>query len=148
MTKPEQISRELGVRYILAGSVRKADKRVRITAQLVDTTTNSPLWAERYDRPWQDIFTLQDEITSKIVAALRVQIAPEEQRRLNRIPTNNLEAYDLFLRGWTLYGQLTEEATLQARQLFEQATQLDSNYADAYAALAATYLLEWTWQWQ
>jgi len=146
--KPGQISKELGVRYVLEGSVRKADNRVRITAQLVDTTTNSPLWAERYDRLWQDIFTLQDEITSKIIAALRVQIAPEEQRRLHRIPTSNLEAYDLFLRGWTLYGHLTEEATLESRRLFEQATQLDPHYADAYAALAATYLLEWTWQWQ
>jgi adenylate cyclase len=121
---------------------------VRITAQLVDTTTNSPLWAERYDRPWQDIFALQDDITSKIVAALRVQIAPEEQKRLARIPTNSLEAYDLFLRGWALYGQTTEETTLQARHLFEQATRLDPHYAELYAALAATYLLEWTWQWQ
>lgn len=146
--KPEQISKELGVRYILHGSVRKADNRVRITAQLVDATTNSPLWADRYDRPWQDIFALQDEITSKIVTALRVQIAPEEQQRLERVPTNNLEAYDLLLRGWSLYGQMTEETTLQARRLFEQATQLDANYAEAYAALAATYLLEWTWQWQ
>jgi TolB-like protein/tetratricopeptide (TPR) repeat protein len=145
---PQQISKELGVRYVLEGSVRKADNRVRITAQLVDTTTNSPLWAERYDRPWHDIFALQDEITGKIVASLRVQIAPEEQKRLGRIPTNNLEAYDLFLRGWMLYGQTTEETTQQARHLFEQATRLDNNYAEAYAALAATYLLEWTWQWQ
>lgn len=147
-TKPEQIGKELGVRYVLAGSVRKADNRVRITAQLVDTTTNSSLWAERYDRLWQDIFALQDEITGKIVAALQVQIAPEEQKRLKRIPTNNLEAYDFFLRGWSLYGQMTEETTLQARQLFEQAIRLDPQYADAYAALAVTYLLEWTWQWQ
>jgi len=146
--KPEQIGKELGVRYVLAGSVRKVDNRVRITAQLVDTTTNSPLWAERYDRLWQDIFALQDEITNKIVAALRVQIAPEEQKRLERVPTNSLEAYDLFLRGWSLYGQITEETTLQARQLFEQAIRLDPQYADAYAALAITYLLEWTWQWQ
>lgn len=146
--RPEQISQELGVRYILHGSVRKADNHVRITAQLVDTTTNSQLWAERYDRPWHDIFALQDEITSKIIAALRVQIAPEEQQRLQRIPTNSLEAYDLLLRGWSLYGQMTEETTLQARHLFEHATQLDANYAEAYAALAATYLLEWTWQWQ
>jgi adenylate cyclase len=145
---PEQVSQELGVRYILQGSVRKADTRVRITAQLVDTTTNSQLWAERYDRPWQDIFALQDEITSKIVTALRVQIAPEEQRRLQHVPTHNLEAYDLLLRGWSLYEQMTEEATVQARQLFTQAVRLDPQYAEAYTALAITYLLEWTWQWQ
>jgi len=148
VVQPEQIGKELGVRYVLAGSVRKADNRVRITAQLVDTTTNSPLWAERYDRQWQDIFALQDEITGKIVTALRIQIAPEEQQRLARVPTTNLEAYDLFLRGWSLYGHMTKETTLHARQLFQQATQLDPRYADAYAALAATYLLEWTWQWQ
>ncbi|MGE0825305.1 MAG: CHAT domain-containing protein [Candidatus Binatia bacterium] len=145
---PEQISHELGVRYLLTGSVRKADERVRITAQLVDATTNASLWAERYDRPWHDIFALQDDISRHIVAALQVRIAPDEQQRLTTIPTGNLEAYDYVLRGWALYGRLTERAIVQARQLFAQATQLDPHYAEAYAALSATYLLEWTWQWQ
>jgi adenylate cyclase len=138
-----EVSRQLGVRYVLEGSVRKADDRVRITAQLVDATTESHLWAERYDRPLQEIFALQDEIVQKIVFALRVKLMPEEQERFKRAPTNSLEAYDYFLRGSELFILLGKEANAQARQLYERALELDPQYAAAYARLSATYWAEW-----
>ena len=97
--KPQQVSQELGVRYVVEGSVQKAEARVRINAQLVDATTGRHLWAERYDRELKDIFALQDEITQKIVGALQVKLTAEEQGRVGRVPTDNLEAYDYFLRG-------------------------------------------------
>ena len=92
--KPEQVSQELGVRYVLEGSIRKAGKQVRITAQLVDATTGYHVWADRYDRDLQDIFALQDEVTQKIVAALEVKLTEGEQERLGQPLTNNIEAYD------------------------------------------------------
>jgi len=101
-----EVSRKLGVRYILEGSVRKAGSRVRITAQLIDATTNGHLWAERYDRELDDIFALQDEMTRQIVGALKVTLAPEEHTRVQRVPTANLDAYDAFLRGLDAYRNL------------------------------------------
>src|SRR5262249_21966675 len=117
--KVQDVSRELGVRYVLEGSVRKAGDQVRITAQLIDATTGEHLWSERYDSPLKDIFTLQDEIVQKIVFALRVKLTPEEQARFKTAPTNNLEAYDYFLRGSQLLSR-TREMNIQARQLFEK----------------------------
>jgi len=108
--KPEEVSRELGVRYILEGSVRKAGNRVRITAQLIDATTGYHLWAERYDRELKDIFTLQDEVTQKIVAALAVKLTAGEQERLVRKYTDNLEAYDYYLRGDASYYPVTKRS--------------------------------------
>ncbi len=143
----EEVSWKLGVRYVLEGSVRKADNRVRVTAQLVDATTGGHLWAERYDRELKDIFTLQDEIVQKIVAALAVKLAEGEQERLVRRYTGNLEAYDYFLRGKEYFSRFTKEANAQARQMFEKAVELDSKYAAAYAALGWIHLTDWTWQW-
>lgn len=145
--KPENVSRELGVRYVLEGSVRKAGNRVRITAQLIDATSDYHLWAERYDRELQDIFELQDEVTQKIVSALAVQLTAGEQRRLRRPPTENVQAYDYFLRGRECYFYRTKEANLQARQMFEQAIQLDPQFATAYAYLGRTHLTELAFQW-
>src|SRR5262249_4273495 len=102
--------RELGVRYVLEGSVRKAGEQVRIAAQLVDAHTGRHLWAERYDRPLQGIFALQDEIRQKIVLALKVKLTQEEQERFKSAPTDNLGAYDYFLRGLSRYWHLTKEA--------------------------------------
>jgi adenylate cyclase len=93
---PQQVSQELGVRYVVEGSVQKAEARVRIIAQLVDATTGHHLWAERYDRELKDIFALQDEITQKVIAALQVKLTAEEQGRVKQIPTDNLEAYDYY----------------------------------------------------
>ena len=145
--KPEQVSKELGVRYMLEGSVRKAGSRVRITAQLIDATTGYHLWAERYDGELQDIFALQDEVTQKIVAALEVKLTEGEQGRLGRAPTDSLEAYDCFLRGLEYHAQRTQEANAQARQLFERAITLDPRFAAAYALLGRTYLMEVVYQW-
>jgi adenylate cyclase len=141
--KPEQVSRELGVRYVLEGSVLKAGTKVRIVAQLVDATTAYHLWAERYDRDLQDIFALQDELTQKILVALKVKLTPAEQARFRHAPTTNLEAYDVFLRGWEASWRFTREANAQARQLFEQAIALDPQYAAAYAALSGAQLEAW-----
>jgi adenylate cyclase len=135
------------VRYVLEGSVRKANNRVRITAQLVDATTGHHVWAERYDRELRDIFALQDEITHKIVFALKVKLTEEEQERFRHSPTDNLEAYDAFLRGGEYYSRATKEANAQARQLFEQAIALDPQYSAAYALLGLTHWLEWMYQW-
>src|SRR5262249_11415366 len=97
--KLPELSRELGVQYVVEGSVRKAGDQVRITAQLIDATQDQHLWSERYDRPLTELFVLQDEIRQKIVTALKVKLTPEEHERFLRAPTNNLEAYDFYLRG-------------------------------------------------
>ncbi len=146
--KVQEVSREMGVRYVLEGSVRKTGDQVRVTTQLIEATTGGHLWSERYDRPFADIFTLQDEIRQKIVFALKVKLTPEEQKRLKRFPTDNLEAYDYFLRGLEFGSPpLTKEASAQARQMCERALELDPQYAAAYARLSMTYLMEWLSQW-
>jgi adenylate cyclase len=145
--KVQDVGKELGVQYVLEGSVRKANDQVRITAQLVDAPTGSHLWAERYDRPLKDIFALQDEIVQKIVTTLKLQLASWEQGYLVRKGTDNLEAYDYFLRGLEPYWHNTQEANVQARQMFEKAIELDPQYAEAYAFLSWTYWREWIWLW-
>jgi TolB-like protein len=144
--KVQDISRELGVRYVLEGSVQKAGERVRIVAQLVDATTGGHLWSERYDRPLKDIFAVQDEIVQKIVTTLKLQLLLREQGVLARKTTDNLEAYDLYLRGvdsWfrAVY-ETKKEANEQARQLLERAVALDSAYAEAYWRLGYSYILD------
>ncbi len=141
--KIEEVSRELGVKYVVEGSVRKAGNRVRITAQLIEASTGYHLWAERYDRGLEDIFELQDEVTQKIVFALKVKLTPEEQERFRRAPTDNLEAYDRYLRGWESFHRGTPEAAVQARRLLEQAIELDPTFAGAYSGLGMTYWMEW-----
>src|SRR5262249_111995 len=145
--KVQDVSTELGVRYVLEGSVRKADSQVRITAQLIDATTGGHLWSERYDRPLQEIFALQDEVVRKIVTTLRLQLTVQEQGILVHKTTDNLEAYDYYLRGVEHYNRYTPETNAQARQMFEQALELDPQYAEAYAWLGMTYLMEWGFQW-
>ncbi len=127
--------------------MRKADSQVRITAQLVDATTSYHLWAEHYDRELQDIFALQDDIRQKIVTALRVKLLPKEQAQLRYFPTNNPEAYDYVLRGSAYYLRFTKAAKAQARQMFEQAIELDPQYAAAYALLGTVYFTDWTFFW-
>jgi len=145
--KEEEVRKELGVRYMVEGSVRKAGDRARITVQLSDTTTSHQLWAERYDRPLTDIFTVQDEIVQKIVTTLKLQLTLAEQGILTRKGTNNLEAYDAYLRGLESYLRLTKEANAQARQMGEKAIELDPQYAQAYTLLGRTYHREWMWRW-
>ena len=115
--KVQDVSRELGVQYMLEGSVRKAGDQVRVTAQLIDAATGGHLWAERYDRPLQDIFAVQDEIRAEIVTHLGLELTEEEQERLRRIPTTNLEAYDDLLRGLEYRLPRTPRGNAQARQM-------------------------------
>jgi len=145
--RPEQVSRELGVRYVLEGSVRKADKRVRITAQLIDATTGYHLWAEHYDGELKDIFSLQDSVTNKIVTALSPKLSATDAASGARPETLSVEAHDLLLRGLAVQFKVQREANPTARRLFQAAIDLDPNYAAAYAWLAFTYFDEWTFQW-
>ena len=145
--KVQEVSKELGVRYVLEGSVRKADNQVRVTAQLIDATTGYHLWTERYDRPLQDIFALQDEIVQEIVTTLKLQLTLWEQGFLVRKATDNVEAYDYLLRGFEYFLRLTKETNVQARQMFEKAIELDPQYAAAYLGVGWTYWLDWFWQW-
>ncbi len=143
----EDVGRELGVRYVLEGSTRKAGNRVRINAQLVDATTGGHLWAERYDRELRDIFVLQDEITREIVTALEVKLTKGEHASVSRRHTNNLAAYDDYLRGRAYYFRFTKGTNVQARQMLERASERDPAFAAAYVWLAATYLIEGVMQW-
>jgi adenylate cyclase len=143
----QDVSRELGVKYVLEGSVRKADDRVRITAQLVDATTGDHIWAEHYDRTLNDIFSLQDEIVRKIVTTAKLQLSLQEQGLLVRRTTDNLEAYDYYLRGMEFARTPTKETNKKARAMYEQAIELDPDYSDAYALLGWVQLLDMTSQW-
>jgi adenylate cyclase len=113
----------------------------------MDATQGQHLWSERYDRPLTELFALQDEIRQKIVTALKVKLTPEEQARFKSAPTNNLEAYDYYLRGGQFSLRLTKETNIQARQMFEKAIELDPQYGAAYAMQSNTYVLDWILQW-
>jgi len=140
----QEVGKELGVRYVLEGSVQKASDQVRIVAQLVDTTTGGHIWSERYDRSLKDIFALQDEIVQKIVTTLKLQLTLQEQGFIVRKHTDNLEAYDAVLRGVEYFWRFTKETNEQARQMFEKALALDPQYAEAYTWLGWTYWREWS----
>ena len=145
--KPEQVRRELGVRYVLEGSIRKANDRVRITVQLVDTTTGYHLWATRYDRVVQDIFAVQEEIAQRITRALAVQLTPEEAEQMGRPYTFSVAAWGYFIRGLALYRLYKKEANAQARELFKKAIDLDPEFARAYAMVAATHRQDGNQEW-
>jgi TolB-like protein/class 3 adenylate cyclase/Flp pilus assembly protein TadD len=146
--KIKQVAEELGVRYVLEGSVRKAENRVRITAQLIDAITGHHLWADRYDGNLKDVFGLQDKVTRSIVTALAVQLTAGDEERVARRGTENIQAYDAFLRGWEHYRRQTPDDFRQAISYFEKAVDLDPQYARAYAALAATYWEAWKRFWR
>jgi TolB-like protein/Flp pilus assembly protein TadD len=135
-----QVAEDLGVRYVFCGSVRKAENTVRINVQLIDATTGRHLWAERYNAQMEDIFSLQDKITQKIVETLAVKLTIKEKEAIPKRKTDNLEAYLTVLKGWQHYRQFNTDAFLKAIPLFERATELEPNYWNAYAALATTYL--------
>jgi adenylate cyclase len=137
--KIRQVAEELGVRYVLEGSVRKVADRIRINAQLIDATTGGHLWAERYDGNLGDVFSLQDKITRKIVIALAVKLTQSEEAQVTRKDTTKIPAYDAYLKGWAHYARHTPDDFAKAAHYFEKAIELDSNYGRAYAALAAIY---------
>jgi adenylate cyclase len=143
----KEVSRELGVRYVLEGSVQKASEKVRINAQLIDATTGHHLWAERYDRDLKDLFVVQDEIVQAIVTKLAVKIDEAERARVMRKNPDNLEAYDYLLRGGQYFRRRTRSAMREARQMFEKAIELDPGYASAYAALGWYYFTNAGWGW-
>jgi adenylate cyclase len=145
--KVGDVGRDLGVRYVLEGSVQRAGSRIRITAQLVDATTGYHVWAERYDREVRDIFALQDDVTRQIVRALAVKLTEGERARLARASTGNPEAYDLALRGREAHKRTTREANAEARRLFVKALDLDPDYAWAYVGLSWAHLQSWQFVW-
>jgi adenylate cyclase len=145
--KIKEVSEELGVRYVLEGTVRKSGSRVRITAQLIDATTGGPLWAKRYDRELEEVFAVQDEVTEKIIKALAVKLGEREKRVIAFKETDSLEAYDLTLRGWTLFRTYSKEKNVRARELFETAIAHDPEYVEAQAGLIWTKLTEWYRAW-
>jgi adenylate cyclase len=141
--KLQDVGKELGVKYVLQGSVRKAGGQVRITVQLADASTGAELWAERYNRPLQDVFALQDEIVRRIVTTLNLQLNLAQQGVVIPRSTENLEAYDDLLRGVEYVSSLTKDGNTTARQMFEKAIELDPKYAMAYAYLGENYLDAW-----
>jgi TolB-like protein len=132
----KQVGRELGVRYVLEGSVRKAAHRVRITGQLIDATTGAHLWAERFESALDDIFELQDQVAESVVGAIAPQLERAEIDRAKRKPTESLDAYDYYLRGMANFHQRTREAVGEALPLFHKATELDPDFASAYGIAA------------
>ena len=131
-----QIGQQLKAAYVLAGSLRRSGNRLRINTQLVDTHTDFPLWSERYDREMKDVFEVQDEIARKIAEALRITLSPQEQEAIAAKPTDNLQAYDLYLRGKSYARRLTRQDLEFAMQMLENAVALDPNFALAYAGMA------------
>jgi adenylate cyclase len=138
----KQVGRELGVRYVLEGSVRKASGRVRITGQLIDTISGAHVWADRFDREITDIFALQDEVTQSVVSAVEPSLRSAEIARTNNVPTQNLNAYDLYLRALAENGAFTKRSLEQAEALLRRAIEIDPNYSDAWALLADTMFLQ------
>ena len=143
------VGRDLGVRSVLEGSIRRAGNRVRITAQLVDAATGAHLWADRYDRDLTDIFEVQDDVTRRIVDALKVTLSPAEKARLTDTETTNMEAYNCSLRGREfLLGSTKNRDTFeQSKASFMRAIELDPNYAQAYAGLGFAYTLDYQNRW-
>ena len=134
-----QIADELGVRYVLEGSVRKGGDRVRITAQLNDVATGSHIWAERYDRDLADVFAVQDEITEAIVAAIEPQLFAAENFHAQRKPPDSLDAWDLVMRALSHYWRVTRQDNVVAQALLEKAIGIDPNYGQALGVLASSY---------
>ena len=144
-----EIGRELGVRSVLEGSIRRAGQRVRITAQLIDATSGSHLWAERYDRDLTDIFAVQDEVTTQIVGALKVTLSPAEKARLVEKEPSNIAAYDCVLRGREIMlgKDKNRETFVEAVTYFKKALELDANYSQAYASLGFAHMFDYQNRW-
>ena len=134
--KVQQISTELGAGYLMEGSVRKSGSRIRVTAQLIDGSTGTHLWADRYDRELTDVFIVQDEITESIVKSLKVAIAPLERMAIERIPTSKPEAYDFYLRGRNFLNEMTLINLEHAKLMFLKASEIDPEYALVFTGFA------------
>jgi TolB-like protein/class 3 adenylate cyclase len=143
----KQVARELGVRYILEGSVRRAGQRVRITGQLIEAETGNHLWAKRFDRDMADIFAIQDEITQSVVGAIEPEMLLMEGRRAFRKSVGNLDAFDCYMRAMWHFSQLTPQQHEQALALVREAIKLDPNLAQAHMALARTLISRVSYGW-
>ena len=143
----KRVARELGVRYVLEGSVRKSGNRVRITAQLIDAATGNHIWAERYDGELTDIFDLQDQVTTRVVGAIAPKLEQVEIERAKRKPTKSLDAYDHYLRGMASLHQWTRESSDEALRLFYRAFELDPGFASAYGMAAWCFVLRKANRW-
>jgi adenylate cyclase len=145
--KVQEIGRDLGVRFVLEGSVRKAGNRVRITAQLIDAGSGGHLWAERFDRDLTDIFATQDEVVEKIVGVLAVKLTQGEEQRLRRRDTDNVDAYECWLRARNLLGRGTRESIAQAKAMHRRAIEIDQNFAAPHAGLALASISDYASGW-
>jgi TolB-like protein/Tfp pilus assembly protein PilF len=145
--KVQQVAEDLGVRYVLEGSVRRSEDRVRITTQLVNATSGRHLWAEKYDRELEDIFALQDEITERVLTSLKVQLTEGEQARVWDKGTDNPKARELNMKGLAHFRLMTKDDNHEARRLWEEAITLDPDYALAYLSLSWTYLQDVAFGW-
>jgi tetratricopeptide (TPR) repeat protein len=143
--KVQRVAEELGVRYVLEGSVQRVGDRLRVTAQLIDAVAGTHMWAERYDRDVEDIFAVQDEITRTVVATVAHTVKVRESDRAARKPTENLDAYEYFLRGEKQWFRWSEEGNEQAHELFKKAVELDPEFARGHAGLAMVYLNAYRW---
>lgn len=143
----EQIAAELGVRYLLEGSVQNAGNQVRVTAQLADTKNGGHVWSDRYDRELKDVFALQDELTQSIVSVLQIKLDGDEAALFGVQATNSIEAHDTLLRGIATHRKYTEKTTNEAIVLYKKALALDPNYAAAHAWLARSLSLSWSQRW-
>jgi adenylate cyclase len=142
-----EVGKNLGVRYVLEGSVRKSGSRVRITAQLTDATTGGHLWAERFDRDLTDIFAVQDDVTAKIVSALSLNLNAVDLGRIAGPRTDNVEAYDCYLRGRALWQRSAKDSNAQARALLQRAVELDPKFASAHALLSTVHVFDYINEW-
>jgi adenylate cyclase len=149
-TDIRQVGKDLNVRYVVEGSLQRADQNVRVTAQLIDASTGQHIWADRYDRQVENIFTIRDEITRAIagtLGGLQGKVAQAEIARVSAINPNSFTAYDYLMRGWHEWYKFTPEGNAAARDLFDQAKKIDPNYARAYAGLAWTYANDYDFEW-
>jgi adenylate cyclase len=145
--KVQQVAEDLGVQYILEGSIQKSGERLRVTAQLIDALTGHHLWSEKYDRKMEDIFDLQDEVTKKVVVSLQVELTHGEDVRMSAKSTENLEAWKNYIKGSDLFEKISKEDNLKARELFRTALKIDPGFVSALARIAPTHIFDANFGW-
>jgi TolB-like protein/DNA-binding winged helix-turn-helix (wHTH) protein/Flp pilus assembly protein TadD len=147
MPEPQEVAQLLGARYLLQGSVRRVANQVRINVSFIDAETGLNIWAERFDGSLEDVFTLQDQVLAKVVSELEVKLTSQELANLKKPTTANFEALEEFFWGRATYGSVSKQENEAARKRYRRAIELDPNFAEAYAALALTYLDDWRRRW-
>ena len=140
--------RELGVRYVMQGSLRRLDQKLRVNVALIDTSTGGHLWADRYDTGYEDLFTLEDDIVNSIARKLALKVTASQQASIDERETTSIAAYDAYRRGWANALRKTPDGLAEALKLFKQAVTIDPDYARAQAALGLVYWNAWIWGWE